>query len=121
MNRVVHFELPVTDPDASIKFYADVFGWKFEKWDGPEDYWMILTGEGEPGIDGGMMRRQNATQPVACTVAVENVDAICAAIEAAGGKIAMPKMAVPGIGWLAYFLDPDGLLTGVMQRDPNAR
>jgi len=32
MNRIVHFELPVSDPEVSIKFYSDVFGWKFQKW-----------------------------------------------------------------------------------------
>ena len=120
MNRIVHFELPVSDPETSIKFYTDVFGWTFQKWDGPMDYWMIMTGTGEPGIDGGLMRRQDPAQPIACTVAVENVDATCAAIVAAGGQIVLAKMPVPGVGWLAYFKDPDGLISGVMQNDPTA-
>ncbi len=120
MSRIVHFELPVADPETSIKFYSDVFGWKFHKWDGPMDYWMIATGEGEPGINGGLKRRNFPAQLVACTVGVQSVDAVCAAIEAAGGQIVLPKMAVPGIGWLAYFQDPDGLISGVMQDDPAA-
>ena len=120
MNRVVHFELPVSDPETSIQFYSQVFGWKFQKWDGPMDYWLITTGDSQPGINGGLMRRQDPAQPIACTVEVENVDATCAAIEAAGGQIVLPRMPVPGVGWLAYFKDPDGLISGVMQNDPTA-
>ena len=120
MNRIVHFELPVSNPEASIAFYSAVFGWKFHKWEGPMDYWLISTGEGEPGINGGLMRRHDPAQPIACTADVENIEATCAAIEAAGGQIVVPKMPVPGVGWLAYFKDPDGLITGIMQNDPSA-
>ncbi|HZO89665.1 MAG TPA: VOC family protein [Chthonomonadaceae bacterium] len=120
MNRVVHFDLPVTDPERSIQFYSDVFGWKFHKWEGPMDYWLITTGEGAPGINGGMGRRQDPAQTVTCTMEVENVDATCQAIEAAGGQIIMPKMAIPGVGWLAQFKDPNGLISGVIQSDPTA-
>jgi predicted enzyme related to lactoylglutathione lyase len=53
--RIVHFELNVKDVEKTIKFYEEVFGWKFEKWSGPIDYWLIMTGdENEPGIDGGL-------------------------------------------------------------------
>ncbi len=120
MNRVVHFDLPVSDPERSIQFYSDVFGWKFQKWDGPMDYWLITTGDSQPGIDGGMARRQDPSQTVSFTVAVENVDAACAAIEAAGGQILMAKSPIPGVGWFASFKDPNGLTSGVIQMDPTA-
>ena len=38
----------------------------------------------------------------------------------AGGSIAVPKMAVPGIGWLAYVKDTEGNILGVMQADSAA-
>lgn len=47
MNRVVHFDILAEKPEQLIKFYRKVFGWTFEKWDGPMDYWMIMTGEGD--------------------------------------------------------------------------
>jgi hypothetical protein len=28
---------------------------------------------------------------------------------------------IPGVGWLAYFKDVEGILTGIMQSDPNAK
>ena len=40
---------------------------------------------------------------------------------ASGGSIALPKMPVPGVGWLAYFKDTEGNIFGAMQGDANAR
>ena len=51
--RIVHFEIPADDPGRAIAFYGKAFGWTFDKWDGPMEYWMIKTGDG-PGIDGGV-------------------------------------------------------------------
>ena len=35
MPRVVHFEIPADDLGRAQRFYGDVFGWQFQKWDGP--------------------------------------------------------------------------------------
>ena len=60
MNRVVHFELPADNPDRAVDFYKKVFGWQIQKWPGPQDYWLVTTGaDGEPGINGGILRRQH--------------------------------------------------------------
>ena len=45
MARVIHFELISKDIEKIIDFYTKVFGWKFEKWKGPTDYWLISTGD----------------------------------------------------------------------------
>ena len=121
MNRPVHFEIPANDPARAIKFYEGAFGWKFHKWDGPMPYWMITTGpDSEPGINGGLMPRENAGQPFANTIGVENLEASIAAVMSHGGKVAMSKMAIPGIGWLAYCLDTEDILFGLMQPDTKA-
>ncbi len=121
-NRVVHFEIPVNDIDRSIQFYEKIFGWKFQKWGGPAEYYTISTGaKDQPGIDGGLLRKHDPRQPVANTVKVENVDETIRTVEENGGKCCVPKMAVPGIGWLAYFNDPEGNVTGVMQFDAAAK
>ncbi len=119
MNRVVHFDILTEDPETLIKFYNKVFGWKFEKWDGPMEYWMIMTGEG-PGIDGGMGLKgpQSAN---ANTIDVENVDKTLEKVVANGGTIIAPKSAIPGIGWFALFKDMDDNVFGLMQEDPNAK
>ena len=40
---------------------------------------------------------------------------------ATGGTMALPKMPVPGVGWLAYVKDTEGNILGMMQRDTGAR
>ncbi len=120
MPRPVHFELPADDPDRAVKFYSDVFGWKFNKWDGPQEYWLISTGEG-PGIDGGMLRRPHPGAGTVNTIGVSSVDDSVKAVEAAGGKVALPKMAIPGVGYLAYCTDPEGTMFGMMQPDKAAK
>lgn len=85
------------------------------------EYWLVETGaKDQPGIDGGLMRRQQPGASTVNVVDVESVDEVSAAIEEAGGVTVVPKMAVPGIGWAAYFQDPEGNVFGVLQSDPNA-
>ncbi len=124
MNRVVHFEIHAGDPARAAKFYGDVFGWKIVKWAGPMDYWLVTTGpDGEPGINGAIVARRGAIDGTAviafvCTIEVADIDAIIAKAEAAGATVALPKGPVPGIGWLAYYKDPDGNIFGIIQNDP---
>jgi len=121
MARVIHFEIPVNEPDRAAAFYQKVFGWKFDKWDGPMEYWMVNTGsEGAPGINGGMLKRGDVTATTN-TVGVDSVDASVAAVKKAGGKLITPKTAIPGIGYFAYCEDTEGNLFGVMQADANAK
>jgi uncharacterized protein len=104
-----------------MKFYATAFGWKFNKWDGPADYWMITTGDPtEPGINGGILPRRDPAQPCVNTVGVANLDETLKTVVTAGGTCVMPKMPVPGVGWLAYCKDTEGNMVGLMQADPQA-
>ena len=133
-NRPVHFEIHVDNPERAIKFYQDVFDWKFQKW-GPDDkpYWMVMTadkGSKEPGINGGLLPRPKECKPLesgaalnayACTMQVENIDEIIKKIEAAGGKLAMPKFALSGMAWQAYYIDTEGNIFGIHQPDVNAK
>ncbi len=120
MPRPVHFEIPAADPERAIAFYQNVFGWHFHKWDGPAEYWVIDTGTEVPGINGGLMRRQDPAQPCVNTVDVKNLDDTIESVQKNGGECVVPKMPVPGIGWLAYFKDLDGHIFGAMQADPSA-
>jgi predicted enzyme related to lactoylglutathione lyase len=83
-------------------------------------YWLVKTGEeGEPGINGGMFVRQGQVGHVN-TVGVASVDEALAKVVAAGGSVAVPKMAIPGVGWLAYCKDTEGSVFGLHQHDPAA-
>ena len=132
MNRVVHFEIQAEKPERAAKFYREVFGWTIEKWPGLDwDYWIVMTAEKdskEPGINGGLLFRPAKTPPqecgtnaYVCTVQVKNFDETAKNIEAAGGKIAVPKFAIPKMAWQGYFLDTEGNTFGVHQPDENAK
>jgi predicted enzyme related to lactoylglutathione lyase len=120
MSRVIHFEIPADDPARAEAFYTKSFGWKFTKWDGPMSYWLIRTGEG-PGIDGGMAERQHPGHAPCNTIGVDSLDDSTKKVLSNGGKVTLEKCAVPGVGWLAYFTDPEGNPFGLMQADPNAK
>jgi len=121
MPRVVHFEIHTDNPERAVKFYSKAFGWKVEKIAGPMDYWLATTGEKtEPGINGGIMKRQEK-QSTVNTVGVPSMEAAMKAVKAAGGKVLTPKMPIPGIGWNAYCLDTEGNKFGIYQDDPSAK
>lgn len=120
MPRVVHFEISADDPERAATFYRDVFGWEVRRWEGvDEDYSLVFTGEG-PGIDGGLFRRNEVVGHVNI-VDVPDLDAFLEKVEAAGGTVMIPKMAIPGIGWLAYIRDTERSVVGLMQNDSSAK
>lgn len=119
MPRPVHFELPADDPERAQRFYTQAFGWKFEKWDGPMPYWMVMTGEGE-GINGGMGPRAEGFDHPVNVLQVDDLDAAIGKVTAAGGSVAVPRMPIPTVGWLAYIKDTEGNMLGMMQFDEGA-
>ena len=124
MNRVTHFEIYTKDPAAVQPFYQDVFGWMFKKFEGgPIEYWLVTTGnDKEPGINGGMTRpREGQSAGTLNTVPVESLDHTIKKIEQGGGKLCIPKMEIPKIGWLAYAEDPQGNVFGVLEPVPEMK
>jgi hypothetical protein len=128
MPRVIHFEIHATNPLVLIPFYESLFGWTFTRFIPEVEYWTIVTGpDDQPGINGGLVKRQGPA-PVemqsvngsVCTVQVESVDQILTKNAELGGSVALPKMPIPGIGWLAYIKDLDGNILGIMNPDPTA-
>lgn len=131
MERVVHFEIQADDIERAKKFYGDVFDWEFPKWMEDPVYWGIVTapmGSASHGIDGGLLQRpaktpgaEQGTNAFVCTVLVRNFDETARKIEKAGGKVALPKMAIKGMAWQGYFLDTEGNTFGIHERDENAK
>ena len=128
MARPIHFEIHAAEPTRAIAFYTAVFGWTFSQW-GQEAYWLVTTGDAaEPGINGGLLQRRGdapaamaAVNAFVCTIGVDDLDAVVAKVTGAGGTIALPRMPVPTVGWLAYGKDTEGNLFGMMQMDAAAK
>ncbi len=81
----------------------------------------------EPGINGGLMRRQEpppasgqAVNAYVCTVQVDDLDACLAAVASAGGATVVEKHAITGMAWQAYCTDTEGNLFGMHQPDESA-
>lgn len=121
MPRVIHFDISADDPERALHFYHDVFGWKSEKWKGPFDYWLINTGEPyQPGIDGGLARRDHPWESITNIIDVASVDEIAARVVANGGMIIQTRRAIPGVGYLVVCKDTEGNVFGIMQMDEPA-
>lgn len=122
MSRIIHFEVPADNPDRAQKFYAQALGWEFTQFGGPMEYWLVKTGSnGQPGIDGGLLKREQAGQGPVLVAGVASIDQAIAQVTKAGGIPAAPKMAIPGVGYAAYFIDTEGNCFGVFQDDANAK
>lgn len=121
MPRPVHFEIQATDPVVLQRFYAEVFGWTFQKW-GEMDYWVISTGEEEMGINGGLLPRNGAPPPAnapisgaTLVIGVDDCQTYYDKSVAAGGSEQMALTYVHGVGTMAYFKDPDGNMYGIIE------
>ncbi|BFH65748.1 MULTISPECIES: VOC family protein [Paenibacillus] len=131
MGRMVHFEIHVNDMERAKKFYGEVFGWTFEDWSdyAGMPYFGAVTGDAnELGINGALMQRQGAAPEsgqalngYACTMGVEDYDSTETKILNLGGKLALPKYALPGMAWQGYYIDTEGNTFGIHQPDKNAK
>ena len=114
---VRHFSINADNVQRARGFYEAVFGWEFQPW-GPPDFYLI-TGAGT----GGALQGRREIKPGArmlgfeVTLAVDDVDATLAAVEAAGGKILMQPYHIETVGTLIWFEDTEGNLVGAMKYD----
>jgi predicted enzyme related to lactoylglutathione lyase len=119
-SRPSHFEIPVDDPDRAEKFYAAVFDWTFQRYEGaPEYYGMATTGETEPGINGALFQRGSDSETT-LTMSVDSIEDAIEKIVAEGGTVIQDKMAIPSMGWFATCRDTEGNKFGLFTNDPNA-
>jgi predicted enzyme related to lactoylglutathione lyase len=121
-HTIVHFEILAENVENLKKFYSELFGWKFEKYPGPTDYWIVLTVPVDekgmpmrPGVNGGMMKRERPEHKPVNYISVESVDENSRKVVPLGGQIIVPKMEIPGMGWSALASDPDRNQIGLFE------
>jgi predicted enzyme related to lactoylglutathione lyase len=128
-NPVVHFEIYGDDPQALAKFYTTMFDWSAEPVAGM-DYRMVKTVDTDakgmptgPGINGGITTRPQGLD-IRATVNYVSVDSIEGALERAeklGARVMRGKSPVPGMGWFAMLVDPQGNAFAIWKEDPKAK
>ncbi len=125
--KPVYFDFTVADPDAARRFFERVFGWRFQRFPMPYEYYRVEAGApDEPGIDGGIgaiadTQISEGKPLTQVTVQVPDLDQFIARVTTNGGFVVEEKMAIPGIGWYAACAEPGGLKFGLIQADPGAR
>ena len=122
MPRISYLDFSAEDPERAVNFYSKIFGWQINKWDGPMEFWEIKTGEpNELGIDGGLSKRDRIGQWTTPFINVSSVEQYIAKIEAWGGRIIQPKVAIPGIGYTMLFKDTESNTIGLFEENKNAK
>jgi uncharacterized protein len=115
-NAISWFEIPTTDISRAAKFYETVFGINLVPLDLPNIKMRMfplddqMTQVGGALVDSGGFHKPSATDgPLVYLNANPDVQLVLNKIEAAGGKILVPKTEIsPDFGHMAAFLDTEG-------------
>lgn len=67
------------------------------------------------------MKRQNPQQPITAYIDVSSIDEYAVKVENLGGKVVVPKSAVPGVGYFAVCLDTENNSFAIWENDKNAK
>jgi predicted enzyme related to lactoylglutathione lyase len=121
-HTIVHFDIPAKDVEKLKKFYSELFNWKIYRAPGPIDYWLIETVPVDeqgmtvrPGVNGGMYKKDQPELKPVNYILIEDIDEYTQKIKQLGGTITQPKQEVPGVGWIALAIDPEGNSFAIMQ------
>lgn len=129
-NTVSHFEIYANDPKKLADFYTKMFDWTTT--DMPQsDYILVQSGETDdkgmlkhPGaINGGIARRpEGFTINGAVNYSmVDSIEDSIARAHSLGARMTKGKTPVPGMGWFAMFIDPEGNNFAVFKADETAK
>jgi predicted enzyme related to lactoylglutathione lyase len=119
--NIVWFEIPADDVDRARTFYSKLFGWKINPIPTMPDYQHIDTGGPDASPDGGLMTRRHPGQAITSYVSVASVAKSAATVEKLGGKVCVPKSAVPQMGYFAICQDPEGNTFALWERDEKSK
>jgi predicted enzyme related to lactoylglutathione lyase len=109
-----HFEISGENLEILITFYSEVFGWRFERAPGVDEYWLIHAApldkksvQFKP-VNGGITRAKASDCGLLLYFSVESVNESLKKIEELGGKVLISKQEVQDMGWFAKVEDPEG-------------
>ena len=122
--RFVWHDLVTSDVDGAKAFYAELLGWTYESFTGPDGapapegmppYPMIVAGAGSTP-QGGMMTAQLPGIPPHWIghVALPDADAVVERAKAAGGSVLFGPFDIPGVGRNVLVGDPQRAAFGVI-------
>ena len=114
-NAISWFEIPATDLNRATAFYETIFGIKLNAVDMPNIKMRMfpiedMMGVGGAIVDSGGFHKPSATDgPLIYLNGNPDVQLILDKVEAAGGKIMVPKTEIsPEYGCMAVIIDTEG-------------
>jgi uncharacterized protein len=115
-NAISWFEIPTTDINRAQKFYETIFGISMISMEMPNIKMRMfplddmMTQVGGALVDSGGFHKPSVTDgPLIYLNANPDVQNVLDKVEAAGGKIMVPKTAIsPEYGNMAVFIDTEG-------------
>lgn len=114
VNIINWFEVPATDIARAQKFYENVFSVKMDNMEmmGMQMAFFPMenmNGKVSGGIVQGPMHKPGADGAKIYFNGNPNLDVPLARVEAAGGKVLMPKTKINDeVGYMAFFADTEG-------------
>ncbi len=129
-NTVSHFEIYANDPGKLAEFYSKMFDWTIQPM--PDmDYRLVRSAETDergmlktPGaINGGIARRPDGytVNGAVNYTMVDSIEDAVARATSLGATLTKGKSPVPGMGWFAMFMDPEGNHFAVFEADDQAK
>lgn len=118
---IVWFNLPADDIKRAQKFYSSLFGWKIKSFRGMKDFMEIDTGGADASPNGGLTGRKGGDQAMTNYISVDSIDKFAAKIEKLGGKISVPRTAVPQMGYFAVCQDTESNAFGLWEANRAAK
>ncbi len=119
VNALNWFELSVNDITRAKKFYENIFSIKMEEQEMMGMKMAFFPAEDMNGkVSGGLVQSPNHKPSTDGAVIYLNgnpdLNAALGKVEAAGGKVIMPKTAIsPEVGNMAFFIDTEGNKVGL--------
>lgn len=122
MPEVAHYEhgvpswvdIGTPDPAAALRFYAGLFGWEGQDMGEEAGHYTIVSKAGK--MVAAISPAQDPGPPRWTTyVNVDDIDAVAAKVEAAGGTVVVAPMDVMTVGRMAIFADPTGAVIAAWQ------
>ncbi len=115
--QIVHYEIPADDTGKSREFWGSLFGWQFQNFPGPSEYWMAEIVPKELG--GAITNMEPGKRGARAYFSVDDINVGAARVKELGGEAGDP-MPVPNMGWFSTCKDPHGNEFGLWQNDESA-
>ena len=118
-NAIDWFEIPVRNMDRAAAFYETLLGTTIRRETIGPNALGVFTYDVEQGVGGCLLAGEHVPAPsldgsLVYLNAGPSLDAVVARVEAAGGRVLVPKVTLPGdMGCFVHIADTEGNRVGL--------